>query len=420
MNIYTVAAIWMALALAASFISIRAGIAVALAEILVGAVAGNIPGVSGLVQQTAFTTFLASLGSVTLTFLAGAEIDPVSLRRHWKASLSIGFVSFMLPFLAAMAVCYFALDWNLRAAEIGGVALSTTSVAVVYAVMVETGLNRDDLGKLILAACFVTDLGTVLALGALFAGFSPLLIAFVVASAVALIGVSPALRWIMRTVGHRVSEPEIKFLLLVLLALGGLATAAGSEAVLPAYLVGLASAGVFIGDRVLMDRMRSAAFALLTPFFFLRAGLLISAPDLIAGAGAVAILFATKMATKVVGVWPLAAAFKIERRDRTYVTLLMATGLTFGSISALYGLNHGLVTQAQYSELLTVVILSAVVPTLIAQRLFQPVSIDAEEEEALGAEDASIVHAAREASVALERATQASHQLLEKLTRFRV
>jgi Kef-type K+ transport system membrane component KefB len=382
------------LAFAASLISIRVGIAVALVEILVGAMAGNVPGVSGLVQQTAFTTFLASLGSVMLTFLAGAEIDPVSLRRHWKASLSIGFVSFMLPFLGAIAICFYGLHWSLHAAEVGGVALSTTSVAVVYAVMVETGLNREDLGKLILAACFVTDLGTVLALGVLFAGFKPLLTFFIVSTAAALVAISPSLRWIMRTFGHRVSEPEIKFLLLVLMVLGGLATAAGSEAVLPAYLVGLAVAGVFLGDRVLMDRMRSIAFSLLTPFFFLRAGLLISLPALAGGVGVVAVLFATKMAAKLLGVWPVAAAFGVERRERNYITLLMATGLTFGSISALYGLNHGLINTAQYSELLTVVILSAIAPTLIAQRLFQPRQVDSEEEEALGAEDASIVHRA--------------------------
>ena len=188
------------------------------------------------------------------------------------------------------------------------------------------------------------------------------------------------------------SEPEIKFLFVVLLGLGGLATAAGSEAVLPAYVVGLAAAGIFHADRVLMDRMRSIAFAFMTPFFFIRAGLLISAPALIGGAGLIAILFATKMVTKLAGVWPVAAWFGIGRRDRNYVTLLMATGLTFGSISALYGYNHGLVTRAQYSVLLTVVILSAVLPTLVAQRLFQPTVVDVEEEEALGAEDASIVH----------------------------
>ena len=392
MNPYTIAAVWMALALIASLISIRAGIAVALAEILVGALAGNLPGVSGLVQQTAFTTFLASIGSITLTFLAGAEIDPVSLRRHWRASLAIGFVSFTLPFIAAILVAYFALHWSLDASEIAGVALSTTSVAVVYAVMVETGLNREELGKLILAACFVTDLGTVLALGALFAGFNVLLVAFAAVTAISLVAVSPALRFISRSLGHRVSEPEIKFLFLVLLGLDGFATAAGSEAVLPAYLIGLAAAGVFLGDRVLVDRMRSIAFALLTPFFFLRAGILISMPAVLDGAGVIGVLFLTKLAAKLLGVWPVAAAFGIGRRDRNYLTLLMATGLTFGSISALYGLNHGLVNRAQYSQLLTVVILSAVVPTLVAQRLFHPHLIDVDEEDALGAEDASIVH----------------------------
>ena len=391
MNTYTVAAVWVALALLASIVSIRAGIAVALAEILVGAAAGNLPGVSGLVEQTAFTTFLASIGSVTLTFLAGAEIDPVSLRRHWKASLAIGFASFAVPFAGAWLVAYLWLGWAFRSAELAGVALSTTSVAVVYAVMVETGLNRQELGKLILAACFVTDLGTVLALGALFAGFSPLMLVFALATVVAVVAIGPALRFVKRALGRRVSEPEIKFLLVVLLGLGGLATAAGSEAVLPAYVVGLASAGAFHADRVLMDRLRSIAFALLTPFFFLRAGLLISIPALAGGAGVIALLFATKMVAKLAGVWPVAAAFGVGSRDRNYVTLLMATGLTFGSISALYGLNHGLVDRAQYSQLLTVVILSAVLPTLVAQRLFQPQVVDVEEEEALGAEDASIV-----------------------------
>ncbi len=164
MNPYAVVAVWMALALVAALISIRAGVAVALVEILVGGFAGNLPGVSSVVQQTDFTTFLAAFGSVVLTFLAGAEIDPLSLRHNWKASLSIGGVSFLLPFLGALAVCFFVLHWDIQAAEIGGVALSTTSVAVVYAVMVETGLNRQEIGKLVLAACFVTDLGTVLAL----------------------------------------------------------------------------------------------------------------------------------------------------------------------------------------------------------------------------------------------------------------
>ncbi|MGH2555703.1 MAG: cation:proton antiporter [Actinomycetota bacterium] len=391
MNIYLVAAVWMGMALIAALISIRLGISVALVEILVGALAANVPLISQHVDQTAFTTFLASIGSVMLTFLAGAEIDPVSLRRHWKASLSIGFVSFLLPFIGAFTFCYLVLGWTLPAAEIGGIALSTTSVAVVYAVMVETGLNRQDLGKLILAACFITDLGTVLALGGLFASFGALLAVFVAVSAGVLAVLPATTRFVIRRVGHRVSEPEIKFLLAVLFGLGALAAAAGSEAVLPAYVAGLVIAGIFLHDRVLIDRMRSICFALLTPFFFLRAGLLISAPALVSGAGVIALLLGVKLAAKGIGVWPTARAFGIPGRERTYLTLLMSTGLTFGSIAALFGFTHGLISQQQYSELVTVVILSAFVPTLIAQQLFQPKLVDEEEEEALGAEDVSTI-----------------------------
>ena len=389
-NIFLIAAAWVGLAFLASLISIRLGLSVALVEIVVGAVAGNLPHSTDWLQHTEFTTFLASLGSVLLTFLAGAEIDPVSLRRHWKASLAIGIVSFAVPFLGAFGFCYAILDWTLRAAEVGGVAMSTASVAVVYAVVVETGLNQEQLGKLILAACFVTDLGTVLALGGLFASYSWLLAAFAVVSVLAMFALPRATRSVLDRLGHRIGEPEIKFLLAVLLGLGGLATAAGSEAVLPAYVAGLVMAGLFATDRTLTDRTRSIAFALLTPFFFLRAGTLISLPALAQGAGIIAALLAVKMVTKIIGVWPTAAGFGLDAKTRTYTTLLMATGLTFGSISALYGLEHHLIDQAQYSQLVTVVILSALVPTIIAQRFFAPTAIDVEREEALSAEDAGL------------------------------
>src|ERR1039458_5596011 len=321
MNVYYVLAIWIAMALLASFISIRIGVSVALIEILVGAIFGNIPGIQERVQQTDYTTLLAGVGSILLTFLAGAQIEPVSLKKHWRASLSLGAVSFVLPLIGAYCYARFVLDWNFHASEITGIALSTTSVAVVYAVMVETGLNRHDIGKLILAACFVTDLGTVLALGGLFATYGWLLLVFVLVTAVCLYLLPRTMRFVVARVGHRVSEPEVKVIFVVLLALGGLATAAGSEAVLPAYVAGLVVAGVFMNDRVILERIRTIAFALLTPFFFLRAGTLISASTLVTGAGVIVTLFLVKMITKFLGVWPTAKAFELPQRERTYTKI---------------------------------------------------------------------------------------------------
>ena len=367
-NVWLIAAAWMALALVASLISIRLGVSVALVEILIGVLAGNFLGL----HSASWIDFLATFGSGLLTFLAGAEIEPVALKRHAKPALAIGFVSFLVPFVFATLFARFVAHWDLRASYIAGIALSTTSVAVVYATMVETGLNRTELGKLVLAACFVTDFGTVLALGIIFADFNGWLALFVGVTAVVLWFLPRLTRYVIRSVGHRVSEPEVKFVFLVLFALGGLAQVAQSEAVLPAYLVGLVIAGVFVRDRVLMDRMRAIAFTMLTPFYFIKAGLYVSLPAVWLGIGLILTLLAVKMVAKVVAVAPLTRYFKFPRREGAYTTLLMATGLTFGTISALFGLTNHIITQAQYTVLVTVVIGSAIVPTLIAQRFFHP------------------------------------------------
>ena len=383
-NTYFVAAAWMGLALLASLISIRLGISVALIEILMGVIGGNALGL----HTTTWIDFLATFGSGLLTFLAGAEIDPASLRRHARISVTVGVVSFAAPFAAAFGFAFLVAGWNLHAAEIAGVALSTTSVAVVYAVMIESGLAEQEIGKVILAACFITDLGTVLALGVLFADFNPLLLAFVVVTAASLAVLPRLTRWFVERVPNRVSEPEIKFLFFVLFALGGLASQAKSESVLPAYLVGLAVAGVFVRDRVLVHRMRAIAFSILTPFYFIKAGLYVALPAVVAGAGLIVAFLAIKVGAKVAGVWPTTRLFGMPAREANYTTLLMSTGLTFGTISALYGLTNGLIDQAAYTVLVTVVILSAVVPTLVATTFFEPMTTtDLQLEEVEAAEE---------------------------------
>ena len=374
-NIWFIAAFWMGLALLASLVSIRLGISVALIEIVVGVIVGNIHfgQYHDLLRTTEWTNFLAMLGSGVLTFLAGAEIDPASLRANLRASMSIGVLSFLLPFLGVWMFAQYGLGWPLHQAWIAGIALSTTSVAVVYAVMIEGGLGSTAMGKTLLAACFITDFGTVLALGILFADFKISLVVFVAVAAVVLWFMPTWTQYIIVRLGAtRVSEPEVKFIFFVLFFLGGLASTAKSEAVLPAYLLGLVVAGVFLRDKTLVHRMRSIAFAIFTPFYFIKAGLFVSLPALAAAVGVIAVLLALKMVTTFGGVWPLARVFYMRKGEATYTALLMSTGLTFGTISALFGLQNKIIDQRQYSVLVTVVILSAFVPTLIAQKFFQP------------------------------------------------
>ena len=375
-RIYAVAALWLFLAVAAAVIAYYLKVAIALVEICVGvafaavAVACGRPDVLGADQQ--WLKFLASAGAVLLTFLAGAELEPKVIAKKLKEVSVVGAIGFLAPFAGCTALAYYVLGWDVRASLLCGVALSTTSMAVVYAVMLETGFNRTDYGKGILGACFVNDLGTVVALGLLFAPFTYKTVIFVVATAAALAALPYTTRWLAAAYAGRTAAIRTKWVIFVLFGLGGLAVWSGSEAVLPAYLVGIVLAEFAAADAEWLRRLRTLTIGFLTPFYFLRAGTFVSVPALVAAPLVFLALLGGKVVAKIFGLYPVIGLFRHRRDERWYYTFLMSTGLTFGTISSLYGLTHNIVSQSQYSFLVATVIASAVVPTLIAGYAFLP------------------------------------------------
>lgn len=373
---FTVAAVWLALAVLSSVIAYHLKISIALVEICVGVLAAAAATRLGLFDALGtnepWLKFLASSGAVLLTFLAGAELEPEVIRTKWKEVSVVGLIGFFAPFLGCAALAHWVLGWDGRASWLGGIALSTTSMAVVYAVMLETGFNRTEFGKGILGACFINDLGTVLALGLLFAPFTYRTVVFLALS-IAVLSLLPRLTGLLtRLYAHRTAAIRTKWILLVLMGLGALALWSGSEAVLPAYLAGMILAGSAARDNFWVRRLRTLTVGFLTPFYFLRAGTLVSLTALFTAPLVLLVLLGGKVLSKIFGLYPFIALFRRDRNERWYYTLLMSTGLTFGTISALYGYANGIVNQEQYSFLVTAVIGSAVIPTLIAGMAFLP------------------------------------------------
>jgi len=366
------AAVLAAVVLIASVVSVELGVTVALVELTLGVAAGNL----FHLQTQEWLDFIAKFGSIVLTFLAGMEVDPAYMRRRLGASLGIGVVSFIGPFVVASTVAYLVLDWSTRASLIAGTALSTTSLAVVYAVLVERGLTDTSIGKLLMSATFVTDLCTALALSAIFIKPNLWFPVFLAVSLLLIVVLPRVAPWFFGRYGDRVIEPEIKLVFLCLLVLMVLADKSNGHAVLPAFVLGLVMSRHYQEHREEQKRLRVVAFALLTPFFFIKSGMNVSLGAVARNLGLLAVLLAAKMLPKIGFIYPLAR--RADRRHATFTTLLMSTGLTFGTISSLYGLNAGIIDKTQFSLLLSVVVLSAVVPTAIAERWFLP---DAEREQ---------------------------------------
>jgi Kef-type K+ transport system membrane component KefB len=360
------AALFVGVALVASMISVELGVTVALLELSLGVVVGNVLDV----QSQDWLDLLAAFASIVLTFLAGMEVDPAYMRRRLGVSLGIGAVSFLAPFVVATTVTYVLLEWSGRASLIAGTALSTTSLAVVYAVLVERGLTGSDVGKLLMSATFVTDLLTAVTLSAIFITPNAWYPLFLVVSLVLILGLPRIAPWFFARYGDRVIEPEIKLVFFCLFLLMVLADAANGHAVLPAFVLGLVMSRHYAEHREEQKRLRVVAFALLTPFFFIKGGLNVSLGAIAANIGVLLVLLGAKMAPKIAFIYPLAR--RADPRHATFVTLLMSTGLTFGTIASLYGLTSGIIDTTQFSLLVTVVVLSAIVPTAVAERWFLP------------------------------------------------
>lgn len=375
-SIFLTATLWLALAVVSALIASSLRLSIALVEICVGVGAAAATGFFSLddvlAANSEWLRFLAASGAIVLTFLAGAELDPDIVHKKLTEVTVVGLVGFMGPFLGCAAVAYYVLGWDANASWLCGVALSTTSMAVVYAIMLETGFNKTEFGKGILASCFINDLGTVIALGLLFAPFTYKTLVFIAGSVAALTALPSITAWLTRHYAYRTAAIRTKWVMLTLFGLGALALWSGSEAVLPAYLAGMVLAGSAARDTHWVRRLRTLTVGFLTPFYFLRAGTLVSLPALLAAPLVFLALLMGKVASKIFGLYPCISLFRQERNERWYYTLLMSTGLTFGTISSLYGLAHGLVTQEQYSFLVAAVIASAVVPTLIAGIAFVP------------------------------------------------
>jgi Kef-type K+ transport system membrane component KefB len=374
--IYLVAAFWFFAAVLSTTFANRLKVSIALMEIIVGAVIGFAAFQFGYFDKLSLNAewmkFCTGLGAMLLTFLAGAELNPDVMKAKIKEVSIIGLIGFSSPFISCFLISFYVIGWSIEASLLSGIALSTTSMAVVYAVMLEYGFNKTDFGKGVLGACFVNDLGTVIALGLIFAPFTYKTVIFVAATILLIFTLRPVTDFIIRHFAYKTAAIRTKWVLFLLLSMGVLALWSGSEPVLPAYVFGMVLAKTMEQDNHFVRRLRTLTIGLLTPLYFLRAGALVSLPALVAAPILFLVLFGGKMIAKISGLFPAINRFREDKKEQWYYTLLMSTGLTFGTISALYGLTNNIITQKQYSLIVGVVIASAVIPTLIANKFFLP------------------------------------------------
>lgn len=354
-----------------SLISLRLGVSVTIIEIIIGVIAGNL----GIIQAEPWMLYIAGFGGILLTFLAGTEIDADLLKDKLKESILLGIASFLGPFVIILLVTYFGIGWDLSTSLLCATALSETSIAVVYSVLVEKGLCDYKIGKLLMVATFITNLCTAVALSVLFMQISMMTVVFYIACIIILL-LSYKYSYLIlesKIFKNRVNEVEIQYIFVILLAFIFLANLGGSQAILPAFILGAVLSNQLKDspNMQVKTRMKTLAFAVINPIFFIIAGMRVSIPLILGSIVIFAVIFISRQIAKIIGVYGVSSYCLDENKE--YMTLMLSTGLTFGLIAAVYGLDAGLINQTVYSILTGVLVLSAVLPSFIAEKWFKPV-----------------------------------------------
>ena len=359
------------LILIASLISIKLGISVTIIEIVLGVIAGNL----GIIRPEQWMIYIASFGGVLLTFLAGTEVDVELLKNKFKESLFIGIGSFIVPFLGVFLLSYYFIGWNLLESLLTATALSETSISVVYSVLTEKGLFKYDLGKLIMVATFIGNLLTAITLSLLFMKTDINTVIFYAASAIIIYLAYKYSNKIFysKLLRNKLAEVEIKYIFLLLLGFIFLGSLGGGQAILPAFILGVVLSDYFkVEDKgEVKSRIKTVAFAVITPIFFIVGGMKVSIPLILSAIFIFVGIFVVRQIAKFIGVYGISRYYLKDSCE--YVTLMMSTGLTFGLVAAVFGLNSGVISQTVYSILTGVLVLSAVLPTFVAEKWYSPV-----------------------------------------------
>lgn len=368
-DLFLTLAVWCAIGALAGVLGPRLGTGAAVVEIVLGFAAAAL----GLPNSAAAAP-LSVIGAILIAFLAGIEVDHATLKHRWRACLVIGGAAFLPPLAAVYAVAVWVMKIDPTGAAVMALALAETSIAVTYAVLVETGMSRTEVGKLVLASVFVTNMAAVGGLAVLLFDRTadPHKLALMLAGGAAAVALMlwlarrPALDPAGRVPGRAV--------LAALLALAALAADIKMAAVLPAYVVGVLAAGRLSRAPQIGDSLRGLAFIGFTSFYFARVGSLIDPSAFAASWPAMAALLLAKLSTKFAAVWMVLGFAKVSARERLFAAAVTSSGLTFGSFIALFGRTESLLDQRSYAALIGVIVLSAVLPALAANRLRRTLS----------------------------------------------
>ena len=320
------------------------------------------------IPKLEWVNFLANLGMLTLMFMVGFEVDIGRLRQTWRVSVAVGIVALLLPVAGVFSIGLFLVELEPRVAGLLAIGVSTTSLAIVFQALREGGTLQTEEGQIILAAASVIDVASMVLLALLMGDVTWGTGAFLLVAVISVFALPPLGKWFFHRYKGSAVELEVRFLLVILIAMGVMAEKIGGiHPALIAFGLGIVMSRVMAENKDLDQKLKGIVFSLFAPVFFLYAGMQLD-PRLLSPKlfGVTLLILAVACILKYVGT---ATTYRLMTgRSGRVPGLLLNYQLSFGIITATVGLKSGLIGQDLYAVILMVVIGSAVIPAILLRQ----------------------------------------------------
>ena len=347
----------------AGLVAIELKITSAIFEIIAGCIAVNFFNFS----SAEVINVLADFGILALMFFAGLEIDFDVLKKNAKSSMVVGSASFLSPFLAVYFITLHFMDFSYEQALLTGIALSTTSIAIVYPMLLKSKERLDDTGKKILSAAMVVDLLSMIAISLLFSDLTILTIGFILAFTVFSYFVPSLGKKIFIHYKGNAVEFEFKIILFLILGIGIAGEAIGIETVLLAFILGVITSGVIVGHIKLWDKLRGITFGFLAPIFFFKAGTAVNLAALYENTILILLFVTICFTSKYIGTYIATKRYLPEQA--AYIATIFNSRLSLGIVAATVGYELGIFYEGVYASIIGAVILSSIIASVLTKRI---------------------------------------------------
>ena len=348
-------------------ISLEIGMAAPIFEIIAGLVGVNIFQLS----DVPWMDFMANFGILGLMFFAGLEVDKDILKRNAGKGAVLGLASYLIPFTTISLISLILFSCDLKTAALIGISLSTTSVALVYPVLKDLKLLGGEMGQTMFAGSVIVDVLSMISLTIIFGSVTYWTIIFLILTIIFMYHAPKIGGLLFKRYRGNLAEIELKFLLLILISLIFFSERIGVEKAVLAFILGFLFSEILEEHEEVAEKLRGIVFGFMSPIFFFKAGSLmklsgISIYVVILTAAFILMAFTAKYLSASLILPRLAPEWK---RWSKLAGAIFNFRLTFGLVSAVFGLQHGILTSETYTAIVGTVITTSLISSTIIKMM---------------------------------------------------